>query len=270
MKRCFDYTKLYNNIISLKSDEIIYLLGLMWADGSLNTKYTFGIGLVEKDMSELVSIFRKTGFPKPHLLSREKRGWQDCLYYSINSIKICNKLRKYRFDIKSVTSPDGLLKMLQHNKRHLFFRGYFDGDGHIRKDGTQVQMTSTYKQDWTFLIKLCKFLKIRHCIYRNRYKNNKGKINSRSVFYICGLKQVDIFMKFIYKGYSNNKLGLTRKFLAWENSEQFYKEKYIGTFKRQCPICSRTIFYHDKHGFNRSNNRNSKCKKCMFIKSCES
>ena len=97
------------------------------------------------------------------------------------------------------------MNTIPDNLKHYWWRGYFDGDGSIRKDGKRLEISSGIKQDWSFISKLPN---IKFSIQRNAYLNKKsGKINSCSKILAFG-ENAKLFTDYIYNG---EIFGLERK-----------------------------------------------------------
>jgi intein/homing endonuclease len=99
-----------------------------------------------------------------------------------------------------------------------FFRGYFDGDGSIYKYEKYYQVglniTSTYEQDWGFIVDLFNELNIKPKIKRTKYKNKDNKTYNMSRVIIYNKIDIIKFCEYIYQNY--DFMGLKRKYEIYE------------------------------------------------------
>ena len=95
--------------------------------------------------------------------------------------------------------------------KHYFFLGLIDGDGcfYINKKQYTYQfiLSSTYDQDWSYMINLCEKLNISK--YRIDHKKNKN--NQSSSFRICRKNDIKILGYYIYQNFFLDQIGLKRK-----------------------------------------------------------
>lgn len=223
------------DIIEL-SNENIYLLGFLWADGSLvklkNSNWmSLQFCIIEKDFEEIKNMFKNfspnTGrsirriFPKP-----ETPHWQIKNHWQLHkNVDLSNKFLELGFRDKTGGSCKKLLNEIPTSKQFLFWRGYFDGDGSIYCDKNQnygISFKSCKNQNWDCLSELLKNLKIKHEI---RNITNKNSCGSEIRFH----KYQDIFSFFNYI-YPNQEydFGLSRKYNKFQIfCQQKVKNSYL-------------------------------------------
>lgn len=209
-------TTWYNNKFKNLSNEEIYILGFLWADGYLNgspdIKNNLQIEIIYKDFMDIESIFDTVGkwgkyIRKASIKKGVKRQKRICI--SISSRELVRKLITLEFDKKNNTSPIQILKLIPPKKQYLFVRGYVDGDGcyYITKNAHQFCISSNYNQDWTWIeelfhkLNITKFQIIRD-ISKEKHKYSRIRTSSR--------ESMEKLVRYIYQ--DNINIGLTRKF----------------------------------------------------------
>ncbi len=194
---------------NINTPEVAYILGILWADGSLRNGKGGGndIRLVLKaeDMDNIINIFNKTG----------SWGYKKWVHNQnknlVSKLFCCDKplydhLSSLDYKIKSYASASKVLGRIPEHLRHYWWRGYFDGDGCISKNARSMCITSTVEQDWSFLNFLPENLK--RNVKRGGFTNSKnGKLNQYSRF-ILYQKDSRLFFQYIYQG---DTFGFKRK-----------------------------------------------------------
>lgn len=209
-----------NQFIKVNTPQAAYILGFLWADGFLGSGYSICTEIVSDDAIILENIFASTG--KWHSFHRHRKGYKPQTKFVCNSKILYEHLEHLGFNDKTKT-PIKLLKTIPKKFHHYWFRGYFDGDGcwyHYPKSYiNQCTIAASYYQNWSFMIKLIKLLKIKNYnINKSQTKNKKGITNKYSQLRFCNKDGIIKFGNYIYKG---KQFGLTRK-LEKYNSIKFY------------------------------------------------
>lgn len=205
--------------INIKKPEVAYLLGIFYADGTIRTGKRAGslITLTSKtsDAKKIYDLIMKLGDWNFYSYKR-KTGWIS--YFKISSKKLWNFLYEHDYYEKSSRSADKILGKIPDNLKHYFFRGFFDGDGSIRSrnTGCELQFAGSFKQDWTFLIKLLNNMKINFSIRKSKYLTKNGKIYKGSTLVIYNYENCLFLLNYLYQNYNNDKLGLKRKQKIYE------------------------------------------------------
>ena len=179
-----------------------YFLGLVFYDGNLYQN-RISISLVEEDFYIVKEICKHLFVKEPHYYRTipkigDKRG-RPQLCMSVSNVGFSNILRE-RFGLlpkKSLTCPFPRNIPIQHLNH--FIRGYFDGDGCIKKCGREVSMLGSQE----FLLAIGTILKlegIQHFSIRP-----KGKIYTLGIY---NSNAISLFRDFIYR---NSSIFLERK-----------------------------------------------------------
>lgn len=216
-----------NQFIDIKSKEIAYILGLIWADGHIH-KYKVSVTSLKTDLEQIYPFFMKTGEWSMFCV-KQKRYEVQCQevmsIYSSNK-EMANIFTEYDYHVKSDKSACKVLSKIPENLQHYWFRAFFDGDGYIwysKECMYKITLTSNKDQNWKFMEKLCNKLSIVYHIRRDSYKNKQGRINSRSVFIINNFHGVKSFCEYIYKGCKNDNMYYYRKYNKWLEMKDFMK-----------------------------------------------
>ena len=203
----------FDNFIQLNKPEIVYFLGLFWADGYMfqsknGYNSNIGIGLVKEDMEELEIHLDKIGVWNKRISDKKNvSSWRQTKSLLTNNKRIYNFLTEMDFKEKSYKSADKISNIIPKELRHYFFRGLIDGDGcfYISKNKKQKQFTisSSIGQDWGYVIKLF-----------NKLNVLKYGINKNTGSNIRVVNKIDIIKlgDYIYQNYEKDKIGLSRKY----------------------------------------------------------
>jgi hypothetical protein len=197
--------------------EVVYILGFLWADGNIennHNNYSINLACDLDDMLNIENIIMKTGNWNKYLVKGRLRNGTICknsILYRIGFKKLYNIFKEYNYDIKSTISPYKILSFIPENIKHYFYLGVIDGDGCFymnKKQYTyQFALSSTYNQDWSYMIELCEKLNIS----KYRIDCNKNEKSKYSSFRICRRNDIKILGEYIYQNYYLDQIGLKRK-----------------------------------------------------------
>lgn len=205
-----------NSFLEIKTKEMAYILGLIWADGHVKktkeNRHILAISLLKNDMDEVRHNFTKFG------------NW--CEYkVRIKNEKPCTMLKLHIKQIVELLitndysskykSPCKILSKIPGDLKHYWWRGYFDGDGSLftRSTVNCLNLSSCYYQNWKFVKKLFKTLKIeKFSIRKSSYINKLGKLHRSSCIIIQNINDIERFCSYIYNCYDIDRIGLTRKY----------------------------------------------------------
>lgn len=213
-KESTEYSVNPEQFYQILKPEIVYFLGLLWADGSiLQSHNRISLTLVHNDFQNIKSILESFG--KWKIRNYESSGSRQ----PIGVAEISNKplvefLHLNDYTSKSFKSACKILSHIPPELRYLWFRGLFDGDGNLyfNPDGLHIKfsITSSYNQDWTYMENIFNILNINNFRIKRIMSNKTGfkysriEITKRS----CILE----FLNYVYKDYDNQNIGLIRKY----------------------------------------------------------
>lgn len=222
-KACLYYRSLikttfnHETITSINSSEAAYVLGFLWADGSLGNSKNCGISLeiVSEDMLFIKPILDKLGPWKYY--ERQRMNWKPITSAKINNRILYEFLIDNDYGTKSTTSPCKILDKIPDNLKHYFFRGLIDGDGcfyvNAKQYLYQFSITSTVTQNWKFFTGLLERLGIRyHIKYTEKINKKSEKFNSDSCLRITNKNEILKLGEYIYFDFESDKIGLPRKY----------------------------------------------------------
>ena len=233
-----DYKVNPEQFINILTPEVAYILGILWADGHVSKNNTISISILRSDMDDIINIFLKTGNWRIYNYKPKITKPQTLLCTS-NDI-IFKFLIKNGYKAKSWKSACKILSKIPEHLKHYWFRGLVDGDGcfhlHTGRRTKQIFIASGYKQDWSFLEKRCKKLKIQYKILRRKQINRRSHKETRnSIFLIAKSFDIQKFSNFIYNNYENDHIGFKRKWNKYQDILKYINEypsqkkfKYIG------------------------------------------
>lgn len=203
----------------IKNTEIVYLLGLIWADGFLNpssngSNHNLGFTMVKEDFETIKPSIDSIGKWNYYERKQPNHNWKPSVNIITNNKRIYDFLVENDYDKKSYISADKILNKIPYELKHYFFRGLIDGDGcfyyynpEVGSTLRQFALASTYEQDWTYFEKLCINLGVKYKI-----KRNKGTKSSSSYIRITNKNGIKLLGDYIYQGFNEDNIGLNRKF----------------------------------------------------------
>lgn len=207
---------LANDFIEIKTLSHAYILGLLWADGTVgfanNNAKTPQIkhSAKKEDNKCFRKVFLETG--NWGLYETRNQG----SYTQKNNILEVNwtsnrELGEFLIENdyrNKVTSPNKILTKLNVIEKQLWFRGFFDGDGSVTiipKGHHSIAFTGQKNQNWGFVEELFKDIGIEN--YRKRVITSRGGFSSQ--VRITNKKDLLKFQNYLYSDSLN--IGLTRK-----------------------------------------------------------
>lgn len=207
--------------------ESVYILGLLWADGTVSKKTnSISIECIKEDVDVFKPIFDTVGDFNYYVRHRDNRSPQATL--NCSSLELSTFLKENDYDKKSLLSPNKILKVIPEILHKYFYLGWSDGDGcfYYSKDFKTKQfiMSGTFNQDWSSFEDLCKTLNVYYII--NKFETKKGHKYSR--FLISRNDGILSFGDFIYE--KENSIGLKRKFDKFNSIKNYVKEKESYTY----------------------------------------
>ena len=214
--KCNINPDLFHNI---KTKEITYLLGLIWADGFLNPSkngdnHNLGFTMVKEDIDVIKPVLDSIGKWNYYERKQPVDTWKQSVNVITNNKRIYKFLIENDYDKKSYVSADKILDKIPDDLKHYFFRGSVDGDGcfyhYIPEKGStlrQFALTSTYEQDWSYFEYLLDKLDVKYTIKRTMTKKS-----SSSVIRITNKDGIEKLGGYLYQNFENDLIGLTRKY----------------------------------------------------------
>lgn len=214
-----DFNINLDQFLDIKTKEISYFLGFLWADGHISSSTHksgsykgISLEIVSDDFSEIKPVLDLIG--KWNIYTRKrKETWKETTSASTNNQKLSEFLIENDYNKKSHTSADKILSKIPVELKHYFFRGLSDGDGSFHYNDTkykklkQFGISSTYDQDWSYLEKECTRIGVRYyiskTITKKGFKSSCLRLNGNNT---------KIFGDYIYEDMDKYKIGLTRKY----------------------------------------------------------
>lgn len=205
------YKNLYLPVFqNINTPELAYFLGYFWADGYLlnkGEKYRLCLSIKDTDYFVIKPILDKIAKFNTYI---DKRG--------IANIKIQNKelvtyLHSLDFSDKSILQPHKILAKIPDNLKHYWWRGFFEGDGNIRKDRFSISISGPYEYKWDFVLNLFRDLNIKKPITKRCIRKN-GKV---SQILLWNKPDSKLFLDFIYKNAAADNIHIKRKLEIYSN-----------------------------------------------------
>lgn len=219
-KVCLHYRSLMNtafdpkSLTSLDSLEASYVLGFLWADGSIGNskKCAISLEIVSEDMFYIKPILNKLGSWKYY--ERQRMNWKPITSARINNRSLYQFLVECGYKDKSYKSAKEIIELIPPHLRKYFFRGLIDGDGSFYYNSKQYlrqfNLSSSYEQDWSYFSELLNELDIKYSIQYTERINKLGKINKSSCVRIVNKDGLKKLHNYLYSDY--DYIGLPRKY----------------------------------------------------------
>lgn len=141
--------KINENFFDEQNSDVAYILGLIASDGCVaSNENCIYIELQDSDAELLEEINKKLGNEREVKHYVTKRNYKNCKLY-FYSKKIKDKLREYNIIPNKTYSSDFNFPFILKKKYWIdYIRGYFDGDGCIKKTGVSLtfQLDSVKKE----------------------------------------------------------------------------------------------------------------------------
>lgn len=185
--RIYNVNENYFNCIN--SGDKAYMLGFIYADGSINKNY-LSISLSDKDI-EILEYFKKCLEYNGKIYKRISDNGLGYVTLTISSKILTNKL----IDLGIIGNKTYLSKTLpKYPKKYEkdFLRGFFDGDGSIYSNKVEKDYTVNFSGNFNVLTEIKNILsnyKISSCNIRHRHETNesclldiKGNLNIEKIY----------------------------------------------------------------------------------------
>lgn len=205
-----------HHFLKLIDPRVSYILGYLWADGSIRNK-TRSIKLkIKKDDYHKIkpTLFFIGKWSETEIRPKSVRH-SPKVEARFNNRMIYDFLVANDYREKSISSPSKILKHIPSYLHSYFFRGFFDGDGCVQR--YTISITGHYEQDWASISTLLTSLGIKFRIIKQINKKRKSKCSRIEIY---GKENMTKFLSYIYNNRENDKIGLDRKF-----------QKYIDYFQ---------------------------------------
>ncbi len=209
--------------LDIKTPEVAYILGLLWADGHVQQKDKHNVVSIScqiEDFKIFEKILKKIGDWRIYYFPPRKKTWKATGWACTHNKPLVNFLLDNDYKAKSWSSADKIIEKIPENLKHYWFRGLVDGDGcfYVRKQwwGGSLSISSSYNQNWLYMENLCKKLDIHFRI--NKVVNGEKYNHSKASHFIIDRKNDIIrFGEYIYKNFKIDHIGLFRKFTKFQH-----------------------------------------------------
>jgi len=158
--------------MDIKSKELSYALGFIWADGWIRySKYHHEIRVecVSDDIEIIQPIFNKFADWRIYHRNRPNRRPQSML--ALTTKEMCEFLIENEYKPNSSKPANSILSHIPEELKSYWFRGLIDGDGcWYHKAASkysakrQFSLTSNYEQDWSYFESLLMSFNIKYRI----------------------------------------------------------------------------------------------------------
>lgn len=207
-----------------------YVLGLIWADGSIDNRENhtkqIRVEILKIDADKIKENFNKTGCWK--IFSRHRNNRQETSTFYSSDKELFKILENNDYLDKKTKSADKIIEFVGKNNLKYWLCGLIDGDGsiYLRQQtlgkrlnknwfSFSVSIYSTINQDWTFLEKVLKSLKVKYKILkriRNTGSSSEIKLQGKMAAKFCDFIYKDSITvlgrkKEIYNTYLKNHQG---------------------------------------------------------------
>lgn len=199
---------------NVNTKEAAYVMGILWADGwtQASNDYSINIKLVKDDFIELLPIFDKLGNWKRYDYYPKNR--RPTIQLRLSGKQIVDIFNKLGYNTKSYSSANTVLSTIPDNLKKYWWRGYFDGDGHIRSSHPyRLEFSSAWNQDWSFL----------PLEYPFKISITKSDKSSYSKAKLCSKSEILKFGNMLWNEW--DEIGLSRKYNEFMKLMSSYENK---------------------------------------------
>lgn len=202
------------NFVNFRDEKVVYLLGLLWADGHLNNKsqkYRIAIEAVSSDLDETDYIFASTGEWGKYVRNRKNRKSQTLRVTS--NKELFEFLASHNY-LKKATAPCTIVGSMPINFVRFFVLGLLDGDGcwYFNDNNylAQCVFTGAFNTDWSWLKKILEGM---HVTYSIKSKFTKKQKYSQLI--VAKHSHVKRLGEFLYSDHNIGFLRKRKKFNDW-------------------------------------------------------
>lgn len=202
-------------ILDKMTIETAYILGLIWADGSISKNgkgYRISIEGKKQDLDTIKNVFMKTGLWGSYVRPIRERQKSEMLNLYTSNKDIWNFLHLNNYDPNNKLSANNILQNIPKNLHKYWFRGLICGDGSFYLNSKTKRKNFTlagpYNQNWDFIISLFEELNINKFSIITK-KNLKGSYSNIVIQNYDGILKLG---NYIYDDFNINKIGLERKY----------------------------------------------------------
>ena len=198
---------------NIEKKEIVYLLGLIWADGHLSkSNNTLSIECVSDDMLNFKETLDIVGRWSYHHRNRDRNGIK-CK--SLTNAYICdsllhNFLEENDYLEKSTKSPERIISKIPERLIKYFILGMIDGDGcfyYKENCARQFILTGTLNQDWNIFNDIFNSINVKCGLVR--FTSKKTGYSQLRVTNKNDIKRIG---DFVYSTIKDDNIGLKRKY----------------------------------------------------------
>ena len=241
IKRIVDENNLKKNrriniddFYNIEKKEIVYLLGLIWADGHLSkSDNTLSIECVSEDMLCFKETLDKVGKWSYHHRQRidERTNTKPIINAYICDSLLHDFLKENDYLEKSLKSPEKIISKIPERLIKYFILGMVDGDGcfyYKEKCACQFILTGTLYQDWILFDKIFNSIDVKCGLVRFTSKKT-----GYSQLRVTNKKDIKKIGNFVYSTIDDDNIGLRRKYEKYKQivSSLIENEKLVEYIK---------------------------------------
>jgi hypothetical protein len=212
-------------ITSFKSPHIIYSLGYIWADGHVKTIKRSGkinymaatLNILTEDYENIKNCLDQFGKSTEKFVHR--KPYKPTAIWLLCDTILANYLKNMDYTDRSEKEPLKILNTIPENLRHYWWRGFFDGDGHlgIAKGGSlSIKIASNYNQPWEFCKEFLPFVNFKII----KTISPSGRSSMAFLSSSDALK----FLNYIYQNREIDNIGLDRKYNKFLQCKDYTKK----------------------------------------------
>lgn len=209
-----------NSYLGRSLQEQAYILGFLWADGSLWEKgphHLAKLEIKEADGVYLQPLLEKWNC---YLRPAKKETWSKTYLFQTSNLEFYRYLES--FDYKFKKSESSILQSLPEDLKSYWWRGYSDGDGGFYTGGNSIRQwtaSGPYDTDWSLLRNTLEACGV-HNVREIKHISKKGYRSSN--IDIRGLESLKKWGEYLY-GQQWDNLGLQRKYDKYQECCISYK-----------------------------------------------
>lgn len=210
--------------IDFNNPQVAYVLGFLWADGYISDNGYVACENKSEDMDALRDVFFTSG--SWSVYKRTRGTAKETTRFTVSNKDTYITLKDLGYADKSRASPNLVLAKIPAELRHLFYRGFSDGDGSFcfTENNRSYTINGTYEQDWSDILQVFDSLQVRYNL--RQYERANG--HRCSIVEVSGVENVKKIGRYLYAGYQDIRLNRKyEKYQLFENKLNIQKKAVI-------------------------------------------
>jgi hypothetical protein len=198
----------FSQIFNLTNPKIVYLLGLIWADGNVHNSVS--ISMVSEDLDQILESLDITNLLIGCSIRKhqQRENWKPQTTLLFGTKEIINFLKENGYTKNRLEEPK-ILELIPKELHYYWFRGLMDGDGSFNSSRKPcISLTGNSNSTYKYIQNLLH--SNLNVLYRIQCRTNKSGSRYSRVS-VTGFINTKLLVNYLYKDWEINPIGLNRK-----------------------------------------------------------